>query len=421
MAKEKKTELTFGSKRFQQTLSSHKEILDKYHASFEHARKLQGDAKIFLDTNVLLRIYSTSFKARKKLLKFFNDYKSRIVLTGQVQWEYIKNREGVINKFSSDVTKTIPDNFSTDVLNNIISFREKNKSILIDYPKVEQELSALEKSADILLKIIQEAIQKSNISSEEIIYKDEFIALFKDLELLKPLEELYLGLIKTEFDEFLKGIEKSDTDKEAFKAFPGCNEKKEKSDDPYGDYIIYHELMMYATDKACDVIFLTYDTTKGDWMQKNKSPHLHYVENFYQNTGRMLHILDGQRTFDDLLDINFKSLISPIFPYGVEINLENLTNLLNNYPAFSRFPKEKIKKDLVDEILYNGYTTMAQLVDHLDKTVVYFPQIKSSYAHFAQQGYFRACMFIADKSYKQKDHEGNWMRSDFKGLQGLSI
>lgn len=119
MADTNNTQPTFGSKRFQQTLSSHKEILDKYYASFEQAKKLDGDAKIFLDTNVLLRIYSTSFKARKKLLKFFHDYKERIVLTGQVQWEYIKNREAVINKFSNDVTKTIPDNFTADILNNI--------------------------------------------------------------------------------------------------------------------------------------------------------------------------------------------------------------------------------------------------------------------------------------------------------------
>jgi hypothetical protein len=83
-------EITFGAKRFQQSIESHKEILEKFYVGFEQAKILKGDAKIFLDTNVLLKSYNTSFKAREKLLQFFRDYKSRIILTAQVQLEYLK-------------------------------------------------------------------------------------------------------------------------------------------------------------------------------------------------------------------------------------------------------------------------------------------------------------------------------------------
>src|SRR4051812_41903508 len=92
------SQVSFNSKRFKQTLNSHKEVLDKYFTGFEQAVSLSGDMPIFLDTNVLLRIYSTSFRARDKLKTFLEENRKRIVLAHQVQWEYIKNRENVINK-----------------------------------------------------------------------------------------------------------------------------------------------------------------------------------------------------------------------------------------------------------------------------------------------------------------------------------
>ncbi len=70
-------EITYGAKRIQQSIESHTHILDKFYVGFEQAKILKGDANIFLDTNVLLKSYSTSFKAREKLLQFFKDFKSR--------------------------------------------------------------------------------------------------------------------------------------------------------------------------------------------------------------------------------------------------------------------------------------------------------------------------------------------------------
>jgi hypothetical protein len=185
----------------------------------------------------------------------------------------------------------------------------------------------LSKQVANLLEAIKREVPNDNASLNNILYKDDFISFFQELEKLETLDTDFIKRIKLEFDQFLKDIDKTNIDKEGFKAFPGCYEKKEKSDDPYGDYIIYHEMLHYAKRHSCDVIFLTYDITKGDWMQKSKSPHLHYVENFYQNTGQMLYILDSERTFDDL-DINFKSFNNvQDLPWEISIPIDYLWDL----------------------------------------------------------------------------------------------
>ncbi len=213
-----------------------------------------------------------------------------------------------MSKFSEDVTQ-IQQKFKGDIAGAVTQFSSNYKIILTDYPAIQTELSKLSKQVANLLEAIKREVPNDNASLNNILYKDDFISFFQELEKLKTLDIDFIKRIKLEFDQFLKDIDKTNIDKEGFKAFPGCYEKKEKSDDPYGDYIIYHEMLHYAKRHSCDVIFLTYDITKGDWMQKSKSPHLHYVENFYQNTDQMLYILDGERTFDDL-DINFKSFNS---------------------------------------------------------------------------------------------------------------
>ncbi|MBB6238469.1 hypothetical protein HDC90_003102 [Pedobacter sp. AK013] len=408
--------LTFGAKRFKQTIKSHNEVLDKYYNGFENASNLKGDYKIFLDTNVLLRIYSTSFKAREKLLQFFKDYEKRIVLTAQVQWEFVKNRENVINTFSNEVTKTIPENFSSGILDNISNFQEKNKSKLIDYPDVDKKLKKLHDSAKNLLTEIETAIGSKNVSTSEILYKDEFIKIFNKLELLQPLPDEYLNAIKKEFDEFIKLLDKSDFDKEQFKTFPGCYERKEKSEDPYGDFVIYHEMLNYAKSNQTDLVFLTYDVTKGDWMQKSKNAHLHYVENFYLNTSQILFILDGQRTFDELLDINFKSLIKTTIN---DINSDQLTlqifqEFLNDYPHFAG-AGSYISDVIISELFFNGYNNLAYIEATLQTSLKYLPQIRRTHPSFSKLGLFRACMTAVDPSYKVYSSDG-YIRMNYSKL-----
>jgi predicted nucleic acid-binding protein len=404
------SKVTFNSKRFKQTLNSHKEVLDKYFAGFEQAASLDGDIPIFLDTNVLLRIYSTSFKAREKLKGFLEENKDRIVLTHQVQWEYIKNRENVINKFSKDVTKELPNSFAKNILNPLNSFIESNKIVVSDYAAIEKGLDDLNKQARKLAELIETEIEKKNVSTSEIIFNDKFIELFREVTLLEALPKEFLALIKKDYDENTKDFEKTDIEKKSFKTFPGCGEKPDKMDDKHSDFIIYHEILEYSKKNDCDAIFLTYDTTKGDWMQVNKSPHLHYVDNFHLNTGRLIYIIDAERTLNKILDANFKSLVKKEYS-STNIDVTTLNELINNYPSFASEEKVILEPRYVDELTLNGINNIEDLQELLENAISALPFIKERRPNLNRIGLYRACLIVLNPSYKMIDARGKIINS----------
>lgn len=140
------TSTSFKSKMKSTSISQFKASMDLYSTNFNDALQLKNDTPIFLDTNILLRYYSISFNAREKLFKFIADNISRIYLSEQVQFEFLKNREDVIGKFFEQVTNKIPKDFTQDILNKIKNFNDQHKVVLKDYPYVEPELkSSIEK------------------------------------------------------------------------------------------------------------------------------------------------------------------------------------------------------------------------------------------------------------------------------------
>lgn len=142
-----KIELTVSylSKQGINNLKVYKKVLDEYKAGQEKAQTLADDLPIFVDTNVLLNYYEVSFSAREKIMQFFEKYKARIVLSAQVQFEFIKNREKIIHSFQTAVTEQLPRDFQSNVINKFQHFQNENKKKLEDYSAIQKELSKIEK------------------------------------------------------------------------------------------------------------------------------------------------------------------------------------------------------------------------------------------------------------------------------------
>ena len=102
-------EISFGNKVKELTVTSYVDSLAKYRTGLSNALELKGKIPIFLDTNILLRYYSISFKSRKALLSFFTKHKKQIIITSQVQKEFIKNREDIIERYFEDKAQYKPD------------------------------------------------------------------------------------------------------------------------------------------------------------------------------------------------------------------------------------------------------------------------------------------------------------------------
>lgn len=66
----------------------------------EHLKELKdiidSDIIIALDTNLLLNLYKMSFKERSEFLRFINKNSNRIIITNQVEIEYLRHRVNYI-------------------------------------------------------------------------------------------------------------------------------------------------------------------------------------------------------------------------------------------------------------------------------------------------------------------------------------
>jgi len=395
-------DLTFVSKQYKQTLESHKHILSAYKKNIEKITKLKGDLPIFLDTSVILSAYEISFVARDKIKHFLSTNKDRIVLTGQVQFEFIKNREKVINSFQEDVTEQLPRDFNTDVVVRLSSFISANKAKLEDYAEILNKLTALQLTASELHKLIQENVNDKKGTAKSLLYEDEFLNILSNVSLLDNLEPEYSKLIKEEYKSNIPNFKSTASETYTLNCFPGCGEKGEK-DDPSGDYVIYHEMMKYALDNKKDIIFLTNDTKKGDWIRKDGKPHLHYIENFYLNTGQIIYILNAERVFENLFNTSFESLITEKNESQSLIDTNELSSFLDGLDIFEnlRNPKVGQLKSFSTELYKNKIYDIKTLAEKSKFASLAMSEVIKFMSNLTKSGALRICLDLIHRDYKR--------------------
>lgn len=360
--------ISFGVMIKELDLNSYVESLSRYRDNFAQAIELNKNIPIFIDTNILLRYYSISFHTRKSLFDFLKKYKKQIFLTSQVQKEFVKNREDIIERFFNETLNKLEGNFNEEIKNKVQSYIERNKILLDDFPVFEGKLSKInsdiEKTQEHLIEEIESIKEKLN----ETKYEDDLLGLIQEMNLIDLLSEEDLKFLITEFDVLKKKIDTSKIKSEISKpqaAFPGLSDIKEKPENPYGDYLIYHEIIKYMKTNSKDAIFLTYDTTKGDWIKENKEPHSHYIQIVYLATGQSLFFIDADRFFDKHLQKHFNSLVSKIDFYSPKseyekgfildfVGLERIIRTIAEFVVIDNYEHAPLTK-LIDTFIERQY------------------------------------------------------------------
>lgn len=341
------------------SISKYKVCIDRFSSNFQKEITLETDTLIFLDTNVLLRYYSISFTARKKLYDFLSNNKKRIILTQQVQLEFLRNREDIIQRFFDQVTSKIPQDFNTDIVNKMQHFLEQYKIILKDYSFVEKGILEHQAALEGILTKLNESVESKKKEHIDLTINDDLLDFLATCNQSDELSLDELKIIKSHFDLLSKNIASEKLDSFISKpnsAFPGVADIKNKPENPYGDFIIFHEIMKYLLNRNIDAIFLTFDDTKGDWMSKNKAPHLHYVQNMYANTGQILYIMDAERALGKLLNIDIDSLVSAETNNCLqEITSENLIHASKKFKVFEGAIIKPFNSLFIKELKINGY------------------------------------------------------------------
>ena len=408
---------TFGSRQRKSKISLHLDALKKFEEGFEKAFNIEDNIAIVVDTNVLIRYYKISFEARAKLLNFLDDNKQRIFLTSQIEQEFTSNRRKNIEKYFQEVTKEVPRNFAKNILNPISHFINGNEAILRDYPSVNDKLKVLLRKSN---EIEQELIEGNGVKyseAQKLIFNDPFLELLNDLKKIDRLSEDEILLLSREFDELRKGLKPENVAKFIEKEkdiFPGIGDVKEKPLNPYGDYIIFHELLKFTKERECNVVFLTYDANKGDWLRKSKMPHLEYIECTYDISSKFIYILDAEPFFKEKLSADFASLVEDKHNGTIEfITLESLNRFLKSFTLYSDLPKIKnndVSYHVLNEIL-SVHTILSELESDLRSVFNLAMEYRESKGNRLNKlGMMRVSLSIIYPQFSEKEHfERNYL------------
>jgi len=307
-----------------------------YDEKLSTALGFQKSIPIIVDTNVLLAYYETSQVEKKILIEFLNENKDRIFLTSQIEKEFLRNRIKVIDKQYSALNSIELEFQATykSIKNKFTAFLNSKKSILSkDYPAIWNLLSHKQTRLDEILEdeetlsqTIAEAINTTIMDYKEIYVVDKLLEACANLKVTSALSDEEIDFIKEQYNDLrqkYEAVEKVEIKRQI--VFPGCADKPDKKEDPYGDFIIFHEIlkfMLCGKDglEKTDVIFLTQEKAKGDWIHRDLSPITHYIEKAFLVTDKTLFIIHA----DKLLEISFENIYeNSQQPLSSEFWLEN--------------------------------------------------------------------------------------------------
>jgi hypothetical protein len=247
----------------------------------EEFKKLWEQAIFVPDTNVLLDLYRYSEETANKLLDTFELLrdKNQLWIPYQVGLEFSKDRPKVIisqeNAFSS-INSTIDKikNKSISELRNVMSFskhpeldkQEIEKKFLDMFEQFKKNIDSLSSSHRDYLSDDPILIRVLKIFDNQVgpAYTPEKIE-----EIKKEGEDRYKKFIPPGFSD-LKKAKSSNDDNGSQEAIEGEEKVKEKTDsnkggNPYGDLIIWFQMIDYAISQKKPIIFISGEV-KEDWI-----------------------------------------------------------------------------------------------------------------------------------------------------------
>ncbi|WP_394615077.1 PIN domain-containing protein [Lentzea sp. JNUCC 0626] len=213
---------------------------------------LWAQALIVLDTNALLNMYRYSPRAREELHDALSMVKDRLWMPHQVGCEFHSNRvKRILEQLSIEKSvSSALDDIENVTKSNLGKFR-KNAFVSTD------ELSSLVVSA------IGEARKKLASAREE---RDQSYGIsVREDPILTRLANLYEGRVGSGYSdsEMVEVVGQADARYERSEP-PGYKDKSKEGMEKYGDYLIWRQILDYASANQRDVIFVT-DDGKEDW------------------------------------------------------------------------------------------------------------------------------------------------------------
>lgn len=393
---------------------------------------------IFIDTNVLLNVYYSPVPLRVNLSRFLKDNKDRLYITSQVESEFMRHRLQFIDTYKNNLTQAATKfrdsckEFKTDycaifkklkdasVHKDFVDSLPQTDSLLTEVEAIVNANGILGEQYQALITKIEET--KSKFEEEyhtlyekvNIEYNDPILKAISQLNILEPLSQKEYDFTKTLYERLLESYNKDSDSLASYLRFPGSGEKKnpEIKKEPWGDLVIYHQMLVFMKNNHKDVIFLTNDKSKLDWMKKGGEPYSYYIADAYKNTGQILFIISADEFLPNDYSSADETLVDPDSIGIVNSHLfgEPLTDSLLSASQEVSTYKEITSEQFISEL--KKYSRWAEKFGGDYISLSYF-----IYVVLGQRGYrysksFEMLDTLKDHKVEiyEKDRDGNKMK-----------
>jgi len=247
-----------------------------YKLTDKEIQNIWDNGIISLDTNVLFNIYRYSEETRKELIRVIKIFTPQLWLTNHTAFEFHKNRISVI-------------------ADQIVIYDETIKT----FSKLENEIIKNLKTPHLsktVLKKFEKTIKETTKDLEK--KKDFYKKLLNNDSIHKTIATIFNNKVGDAFsDEELSKIEKEGEERYKKKIPPGFKDN-DKTDNKYGDLIIWKELLRKAKSENKPFILII-DDLKEDWWLRIQgqtiSPRQELAQELFKESGQVFHLYTPDR------------------------------------------------------------------------------------------------------------------------------
>ncbi|MFI3172217.1 MAG: PIN domain-containing protein [Eubacteriales bacterium] len=315
-------------------------IAEYVRLSEEEKKNLWQSAYYVFDTNVYFDLYRYSKETRESTLAAMEGLSEQLWMPYHVAYEVAKGRFKII----TENTKKFND------------FKKETEKIL---DSCKQNLRIKEEDANYIK--VKKHIDKINACVEEYQNNNIISDKEKDDVIFEILLKLYEGKVGERYcEEDLKLKYEEGHERYEKKIPPGYKDAKKQiendNNNMYGDFIIWSQILDYATVKKVDIIFVTNDA-KEDWWQKEEGKKIgarpELRREFKEKTGQKFNMY----SLEGFLNIQAQRI-------GGKVNQATVEEVRAVSEEMQIGRQDKKVKIYSDMNYYRKYTKILKAMDH---------------------------------------------------------
>jgi len=237
------------------------------------------------DANVLLSLYRYNSQSRSDLLMVLERLGDRLWVPHQVVAEFWRNRETVLQDPESAGRQTLEALQKQHSLTAGVVRTWANR-VALQPEALEELLTPMAGAFEGLLKSVRELVEAEAVAPAQDTNEDLVVTGLTQVLHGRvgqpPTPDRLANLVQEGLRRVTEGIP------------PGFKDKSKPGSQAAGDYLVWAEVVREATERRCDVLFITGDVKEDWWRQergRTRGPRLELVEELRAASGTRLFML----------------------------------------------------------------------------------------------------------------------------------